>query len=380
MTKRHCHLFRYGTALLAVLVAAFLARLLRPLTPTASPLFLAAVTVSALYGGLGPGLLAIVLSDLSLDYLSFSPLRSPGTVPAEAARLGVFSLVAVLITSVHVSRRRAEEALSLTLLGEQAALAEAEAANSHKDQFLRILGHELRTPLATIRTVVEVLSQRNADAAASDWGRCILERQVQRMSRLLEDLLDVSRISRGKIELRREQLDLARLLRATAEDHRRILEKPGLTFRVELPARPVWTMGDPTRLVQVVSNLLINAGKFTDSPGSISLRLTTTADGQEAEVTVHDSGLGIEPELLPQLFDPFMQAERTRQHSKGGLGLGLALVKGLVELHGGRVAASSPGVGQGAVFTVWLPLHLGPDQPSVAPSASSGRMPESCLP
>lgn len=373
MNKLHRQLLHYGVALMAVLSAAVLARQLRPLTSTASPLFLAAVTLSSLYGGLGPGLVATALSALALDSLVLPPINPRLTGIAEAARLGVFGLVAVLISSLHAARRSAEQALTQTLAREQAALAEAEAANSCKDQFLTFLGHELRTPLATVRNVIEVLVQKSPEGSGAEWGRGILERQVNRMSRLLEDLLDLARVSRGKTNLRQERLDLTHLLRTTAEDHRRSIEQSGLTFRVELPAAAVWVVGDPTRLAQVTSNLLDNAGKFTDSGGSISLRLATTEGDRWAAVSVRDTGSGIEPELVPHIFDLFVQAKRTRDRSRGGLGLGLALVKGLVELHGGKVAASSKGLGRGTDFTIWLPLHQEPDAVGAKTSAPSAR-------
>ncbi len=307
-------LLRYGAAILAVLLAVFLARWPRPLAPACSPLFMAAVTLSALYGGLGPGLLATALSALALDCFVFPPVASHLT---ELTRLGVFALVALLITSLYSARRRAEEALAQTLAREQAALAEAEAANAHKDRFLTFLSHELRTPLATISNVVHALSQGRA-SPAEEWGRDILDRQVHYVSRLLDYLLEVSRIGRGKIVLRPERLDLKHLLQTTAEDHRGMLARAGLTLRLELPEEPVWTVGDPTRLAQVLSNLLVNASKFTDPGGSITLRLALPQDRQWAAVTVRDTGLGIEPAVLPYVFDLFVQDERTRDHCQGG--------------------------------------------------------------
>jgi CheY-like chemotaxis protein len=166
----------------------------------------------------------------------------------------------------------------------------------------------------------------------------------------------VSRISRGKVRLHLERFDLCRQVRTTAEDMRGGVEAAGLRLEVHAPGVPVWVRGDPTRVAQVVSNLLTNALKFTDAGGLVTVRIELS-DGQEAAVTIADTGIGIDPEMLPRVFDRFAQAERTQERSRGGLGLGLALVRGLVELHGGRVRAGSAGPGRGSEFTFWLPAH-----------------------
>lgn len=373
-------LLRYGASVLIVLLAAILTRLLESLTSNCSPLFMVAVIVSAWYGGLGPGLLAIALSVLALDYLYLPPVYTLYSGLADVGRLGVFGLAAALINSLYAARRRAEDALMQALIQERVALAEAEAANHHKEWFLAFLGHELRTPLATIRNFTELLDSGGPDSATLVWGRGLLGRQVEHMSRLLEDLLDISRITRGKIELRRERLDLTRLLRATADDYRSLQEKAGVFLNLELPEEPVSVIGDPTRLAQVVGNLLGNASKFTDVGGSITLRLTTTDDSRWAAVTVRDTGVGIEPEMLPHVFDMFVQAERTRERSNGGLGFGLALVKGLVELHGGKVHVASQGLGHGTEFTVSLPLQPRPDAVGASPAAATTIVPETRMP
>jgi signal transduction histidine kinase len=341
--------------MIAVLVAAILTQLLKPLSTSYSPLFLAAVAVSAWYGGLGPGFLATALSALALDSLFLSPVDFLRSGLGDTTRIGVFGLVALLIGYLHAARRQAEQELTRALAREQAARAEAEAANNHKDAFLTFLSHELRAPLTVIRNFVHILGYGMSDSKTLEDGRGLLERQVCHMSRLLDDLLDLSRIRCGKIELRRESLDLVHLLRATVDDQRPQLESATLAISIDLPAEPVWVVGDPMRLTQVITNLLGNAKKFTDPGGRILLHLTTTGN-QWATLRVHDTGVGIEPEMLPHVFDMFAQAERTRDRSHGGLGFGLALVKGLLELHGGRVEAMSEGAGRGATFTVLLPL------------------------
>jgi signal transduction histidine kinase len=259
-------------------------------------------------------------------------------------------------TIVQVERERAgrdrlAEAQSLRQLTE--ALREADR---HKDEFLAILGHELRNPLAPIRNVLQLLKLKPSDPTTLLWAREVVERQVTLLTRLVDDLLDITRISRGMIQLRLQPLDLARLLSDTAEDHRATLEANGVAFQLELPAVPVVVSGDTVRLAQVVGNLLHNATKFTSQGGRVEVQLQPAEAERRAVVRVRDSGEGIAPNELPLIFDTFRQAERSRHDSRGGLGLGLALVKGLVELHGGEVRAASAGVGQGAEFTFWLPL------------------------
>jgi PAS domain S-box-containing protein len=249
-------------------------------------------------------------------------------------------------------KRRAEEALK--------------EADRRKDAFLAMLAHELRNPLAPVRSAVEVLNRVGPAAPAAGQAREMIERQVGHMARLIDDLLDVSRISRGKVLLREEPLDLARLVRAAVEDHRPLLKTAGLELTVEFPEGPLPLSGDPTRLAQVVGNLLHNAAKFTDAGGRVQVRLAAETDGRTATLSVRDSGIGMAAEILAQLFEPFSQADRSLDRSRGGLGLGLALVKGLVELHGGTIRAASAGLGRGSEFTVRLPLN--PDLSLPAPA------------
>jgi signal transduction histidine kinase len=241
-------------------------------------------------------------------------------------------------------------------------------ADRRKDEFLALLGHELRSPLAAIRNVLHLLSGEDDDPAASEWTRGVLERQARTMERLVDDLLDVSRIRSGKIDLRREWVDLARLVEHAVSDYGGAVAKAGLTLQRELPEGPVPVRGDPTRLAQMLGNLLKNASKFTDPGGRVTVRLARDEDGQGASISVRDTGIGIEPEMLPHIFETFAQAIGSVGRSQGGLGLGLALVKGLAELHGGRVGATSDGPGRGAEFTLWLPLtHDAPPPSAAAP-------------
>jgi PAS domain S-box-containing protein len=233
------------------------------------------------------------------------------------------------------------------------ALAEA---NRHKDEFLAMLAHELRNPLAPVLTGVRVARQAGADDRAREQALVMVERQARHLTRVVDDLLDVSRLTRGRVQLRPERLDLARLIRTTAEDARPLLEQGGLALAVQTPQTPVWVQGDPTRLAQVFQNLLDNAAKFTSRGGRVEVAAGVDEARQQAVVTVRDSGVGIEPDMLRRIWEIFAQADHSLDRASGGLGLGLALVRGLVELHGGRVEAASAGPGRGAEFTVRLPV------------------------
>jgi PAS domain S-box-containing protein len=233
----------------------------------------------------------------------------------------------------------------------QQALREAD---QRKDEWIGMLSHELRNPLAPIRTSAYVL--RHAPPGGEQAGRAqeVIERQVDHLARLVDDLLDVTRMIRGRIELRRAPTDLREVVARAAEDFAGPLRERGVRFELVLPGEPAWADADATRVSQLLGNLLHNAAKFTRSGDAVTLSLAGV-DGA-AELRVRDSGAGIEPELLARLFDPFVQGERTLARTEGGLGLGLALVKAIAELHGGTARAASAGKGLGAEFVVRLPL------------------------
>ncbi|MCK6551696.1 PAS domain-containing protein, partial [Myxococcota bacterium] len=229
-------------------------------------------------------------------------------------------------------------------------------ADRRKDEFLAMLAHELRNPLAPIRTAVEVMKLSGAETPALARPREVIERQVMHMARLIDDLLDVSRIVRGKISLKREPSDLVAVVREVADDYFPSMETHGITLAVKLPSEPAWVDGDRVRLAQIVGNLLHNADKFTDSGGHVSVEVSLDRAADVVVLRVTDDGIGLDSTMLSRVFEPFAQADLSLDRRKGGLGLGLALVRGLVELHGGSVAAASPGLGRGASFTVRLPL------------------------
>ena len=230
-------------------------------------------------------------------------------------------------------------------------------ANRRKDRFLAVLSHELRNPLAPIELSLHLLEQTDPDSKQWNRAKEVIARQTEQLTRLVDDLLDVNRIDRDKIELNLQHIELNEMVGGVVEDHRGLLEDRNieLTFR---PAREaVSVMGDSHRLSQVVGNLLHNVAKFTDPGGWARVCVESDEDGEFALIRVVDNGEGMAPETMENLFDPFVQADESLEHSVGGLGLGLALVKGLVELHGGGVSARSEGLGRGAEFTIRLPLE-----------------------
>src|SRR5438874_2212350 len=233
-------------------------------------------------------------------------------------------------------------------------------ADRRKSEFIGVLSHELRNPLAPIRNSLAILDRVAPESADALKAREVIHRQTQHLTRLVDDLLDVNRISSGKIELRRAHTDLRDVARRACDDHRSLFEERDVDLRFEEPAGPVWIDADPTRIAQVVGNLLQNASKFSDPGGRTTVTVHKAAS--QAEVRVRDTGIGIDPAQIERMFQPFVQAEKTLARTRGGLGLGLALVKGLVELHGGSVAGRSEGPGRGAEFAVHLPLA--PDPPA----------------
>ena len=264
-------------------------------------------------------------------------------------------------------RKRLEEEL-------REVAADLADANRRKDEFLATLAHELRNPLAPIRNSLQIMRLAGADATMVEQARQMAERQVQQMVRLVDDLLDVSRITLNKLELRKRRVNLAAVVQSAVETNQVAIEMAGHELTVSLPPGELWLDADPTRLAQVLANLLNNAAKYTGGRGHIWLTVDVEDSGngrQEVVIRVRDTGIGIPAAMLPRIFDMFVQVDGSMERAQGGLGIGLTLVKRLVEMHGGTVHAASAGTDQGSEFVVRLPLAA--DQSRAVVDADDGR-------
>jgi signal transduction histidine kinase/ActR/RegA family two-component response regulator len=345
--------------------------------------FTIAITIAAWYGGFGPGLLATGLSFLAADYL-YHPNHHTFEVDSvtSAVALGVLVfaglLISLLCESLHGTRRRleAEQELLRQSVELQRHMQEALAeSDRRKDEFLATLAHELRNPLAPVRNAIHILRARLPPTPELQWARDVIDRQVTQMARLIDDLMDVSRITRGTFELRRERVSLVEVVRLAVETSRPGIDASGHDLVVRIPSEPIYLDADAIRLAQVFSNLLNNAAKYTGPGGRIAI--TAERDSGAVVVSVQDSGIGIPSQMLAHVFEPFTQLDRSLERSRGGLGIGLALARRLVEMHGGAIEAQSPGTGQGSRFIVRLPLSaqqtaLQVDAPA-APVPAPGR-------
>jgi signal transduction histidine kinase/CheY-like chemotaxis protein len=260
--------------------------------------------------------------------------------------------VATLVTAARTALRERERQYEVRRL-----LAELRDSDRRKDIFLAMLAHELRNPLAPIRNATAIL--HNVAPARSVAARAteIMERQVTQLARLVDDLLDVSRITQGKIQLKRERVTLQSLVEQAVETIAPLIDSKGQTLAVHMPSVPLWLEADPARIAQVIGNLLSNAAKYTHQGGKI--RIGARCTNGALVLRVRDNGMGIPAPLLPRIFDLFVQVESSLDHSQGGLGIGLTLVKGIVELHRGGVRARSAGPGEGSSFLFWLPAVPG---------------------
>jgi signal transduction histidine kinase/CheY-like chemotaxis protein len=246
-------------------------------------------------------------------------------------------------------------------------------ADRRKDEFLATLAHELRNPLSLMRNIVALQQTSGAPHADPQWGKDIIERQVNYLTRLTDDLFDVSRITRDKLELQKERVDLAQIIKAAVESCRQVIDQRHHELTVNMPLDAIYVDADRVRLTQVFMNLLNNAAKYTPDPGHIWLSVEPAGD--TVEVRVKDTGLGIEAENLPHLFELFYQVDRSYTRSEGGLGLGLTLVHRLIELHGGTVEARSAGANRGSEFVVRLPRSLSGAKAEGHPQAAPPRAP-----
>jgi len=304
-------------------------------------------------------------SDLPLVVFAGAMDRQASSARLEwmSSRLGNVTLVerpvrvATLVTAVRAAlrARHRQYAARATMKALEAREEELRLAGERKDEFLAMLAHELRNPMAALSMALELLELSAGDPARTARNRDIAHRQLGHLVRLVDDLLDVSRITRGAFELRKEDLDLNAVLDGALAVAQPLLENRGILLTVARPKDPVPVHADATRLEQVVTNLLSNAGKFTETGGAVVLSLARS-DGH-ALLRVSDTGRGIPPPMTDQVFEPFVQVNPGLDRSKGGLGLGLTLVKRLVQMHGGTVAASSGGAGHGSTFEVRLPLR-----------------------
>jgi PAS domain S-box-containing protein len=277
----------------------------------------------------------------------------------------------------RIAREQAEEVRNRTLLKaydeREQLLASLERASRAKDDFLAMLGHELRNPLSPIVTALQLMRMRGDTGTEREQG--IIQRQVDHLVRLVDDLLDISKITRGKIELKKEPVQVSQVLTKAVEMASLLLEQRGHRLTVQVESGLHWE-GDPVRLAQVVANLLTNAARYTDVGGEVRL-VGRTAPGNAIEISVEDNGAGIASEMLPRIFDLFFQAGRSVDRSEGGLGIGLALVKSLVELHGGTVGVHSEGLGHGSQFTIHLPVRCSEHSASRAPAEAARPAPAS---
>ena len=369
----------YAVAVAAVAGATVLALVFRPaLQSTVAPLFLAAVVVACWFGGRGPGVVATALSLVITEAGFFTPFFALDT--ASIVRAGAFAVVGLLTASLYTrvrdARARAEalaRAREDLLRQEQAARADAETAGRSKDEFLATLSHELRTPLNALMGWIWWLRRGGLDEERRERALETIERNTTSLAQLIEDLLEVSRIITGKLRISAREVEPAAVVAAAVEAVRPAADAKSIALGVDVDETVVPIVADPDRLQQVLWNLLSNAIKFTPDKGRVDLTLRCA--GTDVVIQVRDSGQGIPAALLPHVFDRFRQADARRPIT--GLGLGLSIVRHLVEVHGGTIRAESPGEGQGATFTVNLPLRAAgaADAPPVtAPRAQGPRL------
>lgn len=348
---------QYGAALLLPWLATALSLWLLPSVDySRSIFFIVVIVISSWLGGLGPGLLATVSSTLLFDYFLLPPYRSITSFSEDFVQIVIFVGVSAFVAYLTSAQRRAERL--------------AREADRRKDAFLSILAHELRGPLSMVSNGAQILKLAGDNPEIVARQQKLIERQAAHMANIMNDLLELTRIAQGKFRAEMTPLDLRQIVEDAIEQNQDGLEAHRHTLSYEPPATPVGVMGDPTRLRQVASNLLTNAIKYTEDGGRIEIRLETETSlngtpRAQAVLSVSDTGIGLAPELLPRLFTLYTQSDQALGRAKGGLGIGLSLVHGLVASHGGTIEAHSPGVGQGSRFVVRLPLLA----PEAAPQA-----------
>lgn len=353
-----------GSAGIVVGVLSTVDALMSELMLGAAAIIIPEEVVSA---GSGARLRAFVETQAPWSDLPVLVLTRPGADSVESSQatqtLGNVTLlerplqVTTLLSAVRTAIRARERQYQIRGHLEERAKSERalRLADQRKDEFLATLGHELRNPLAPLLTGLELLKAAKISDPRVTQTAAIMERQIHHLIRLVDDLLEVSRITRGLIAIQREPLDLGAILQSVVDTTRPFVEASHHDLGLELPAEPIAVTGDVVRLTQVFSNLLTNAAKYTNPGGTI--RIVLERDGDRARVIVRDSGIGIEPAQLTSIFDMFTQVDRSNRRAQGGLGIGLTLVRSLVDLHGGAVEARSAGPGTGSEFIVTLPIR-----------------------
>ena len=358
MSALHSKSSRYILALAVTAVALTARFMLESALGDVAPLlmFTLSVVLAAWYGGLGPGLLATALGALLGNYFFIEPLYSFQIYDvAERIEEVLFLGIGISISVMSQARLSLEAKRQQLLVSEQDARRAAEDANRLKDEFLSTVSHELRTPLNAINGWAQMLCAGRLNAAQSARALETILRSAKSQNQLINDLLDVSRIITGKMRLDVGSLKLGLVIEAAAETLRPAAEAKGIRLSVLLDPAAETVSGDAERLQQVVWNLLSNAIKFAPKNGRVEIRLEQI--NSHIEIAVADNGQGIKSEFLPYVFDRFRQEEGGTSRQQGGLGLGLAIVRHIVELHGGTVQAASEGLGKGATFTVALPIN-----------------------
>jgi signal transduction histidine kinase/CheY-like chemotaxis protein len=342
-------ILRYVVALAAsVATIAVLIPLRFLIEPLPAPPFLLTVMIVAWLAGFGPAVVTVVLSALALDYWFIPPLGAITTTWHEIASVVSFAAVGIGVAWLTATRRQVEDDRLALLAREQASRASAEAANRAKDEFVAVLGHEFRNPLSAILSAVHLLDRLGAPEERARHAREVIARQARNITRLVEDLLEINRIANGKVRLDLQPVELADTMR------RCLGTLAGRTegHRVSLEAEEIWVNADPVRLEQIVVNLLDNAVKYTPVGGAVHVRVTR--ERGHAVLRVRDTGVGIARDVLPRIFDLFVQGEPGAIRGRAGLGIGLAVVRSLAELHGGTIEASSEGPGRGSTFSLRL--------------------------
>jgi signal transduction histidine kinase len=377
---------RYSFAALVIALTLAVRFVMAPLWETTAPfaLFMLATVVAAWFAGTGP---ALVTGAAGLVIRLYFDVPAEGAAPAitweEAVRLALFAGfiagTAVVLERMKRDRRDLERSMAAARAEIEerrkmeavlrAARAEAEEANRLKDEFLAMVSHELRTPLNAILGWAALLRGGTLSGPRAAHALDVIQRNARMQAQLIADLLDVARSVTGRLHLDPSAVDIVGQAAEAAESLREAFDDKGVTLALDLPPHPLVVWGDAARLQQVVVNLLGNALKFTPRGGRVSLRLR--GDEGRAEIVVADTGEGISPEFLPHVFDRFTQGETGSTRHHGGLGLGLTIVRQIVELHRGHIEVSSDGVGRGSRFTVRLPLHAGDRAPDDAAPAEA---------